>query len=263
MGLELRTGNNRRVHRRKAGAKTEGKMIEIQTQVQTATKPLKDIGLAIVQASKNCSDAAKPLIRAPTEEDRVQREIYIFYEFIYFFMYVTMRQAFAVLSASLAEKLQAFLVSLISSVAVDSYFAHWPAERKQGMNDNFRKYLSEQGADYSKCAESAITGTKYGLVPTSNNPVEHALVTELGVNVAQWSSKLEKVPKGVTLEGSLALDEWLAGLPPNVSKTVTTVGQVALNEWGKMQLETLVANAAKGNWENIVFDEAGNLVRQF
>jgi hypothetical protein len=124
MGLELRTGNNRRVHRRKAGAKTEGKMIEIETQVQTATKPLKDIGLAIVQASKNCSDATKPLIR--------------------------------------------------------------------------------------------------------DNPVEHALVTELGVNVAQWSSKLEKVPKGVTLEGSLALDEWLAGLPPNVSKTVTTVGQVAL-----------------------------------
>ena len=54
------------------------KLAEVGKQVQTETKPLGDIGLAIVQAAASCRGRRKPLIQAPSENDRIQREIYIF-----------------------------------------------------------------------------------------------------------------------------------------------------------------------------------------
>src|SRR6266496_5920222 len=110
-GIESYGRSERELKRRLAG---------IKKQVQAETKPLGDIGLAIVQGATSCRDVAKPLIQAPTEKDRIQREIYIFYEFIYFFMHLTIRQAFAILSTPQMEKLQGYLGPLISSTAIDS-----------------------------------------------------------------------------------------------------------------------------------------------
>ena len=73
--------------------------------------------MAIVQAATNCRDATKGLIQASTEKDRIEREIYIFYEFIDSFMHMTLREAFVALNTIQMEKLQGYLGPLISSTA--------------------------------------------------------------------------------------------------------------------------------------------------
>jgi effector-binding domain-containing protein len=54
------------------------RLSEIEERVKQEQKPLGAIGLAIVQASTNARDQAKPMIKAPDEKERIQREIYIF-----------------------------------------------------------------------------------------------------------------------------------------------------------------------------------------
>ena len=191
----------------------------IEKQVQAETKPLGDIGLAIMQAATSCRDAAKPLIQAPSEKDRIQREIYVFYEFIYFFMHITKRQAFAVLSAPQMEKLQGYLDPLISSTAIDSYFAHWPEDLKQKITRDFYEKLNESEVEYSECAKSVMTAMRLGLRPVSNNPVDQALVTTLASNVA-----------------NLAVDDETA------LAVIIPVTQAAITQWNNMRLDALVAN---------------------
>ena len=192
---------------------------EIEKQVQAETRPLGDIGLAIMQAATSCRDAAKPLIQAPSEKDRIQREIYIFYEFIYFFMHITKRQAFAVLSAPRMEKLQGYLDPLISSTAIDSYFAHWPEDLKQKITRDFYEKLNESEVEYSDCAKSVMTAMRLGLRPVANNPVDQALITILASNVA-----------------NLAVDDETA------LAVIIPVTQAAITQWNNMALDALVAN---------------------
>ena len=106
---------------------------ESQTEVERMTKPLANVGLAVVKASQACSEAFKPMINVSDAKEKQQAEIYVFYEFIYFFMHLTMRSAFSQLKEQQIERLQGFLGPLISSTAVDSFFAHWPQDLKEKM----------------------------------------------------------------------------------------------------------------------------------
>jgi hypothetical protein len=198
-------------------------------QVQFQTKPLKDICMAIVRAATNCRDTTKPLIEAPTEESRTEREIYIFYEFLYFFMHMAMRQAFASLSHAKIEFLQGYLRPVISSTAIDSYFAHWPDDLKQKMTAEFDKKLSEQDAEYSESARSIKTMMEFGLRPASSNPIEEALFMTIASNVANWATDNE-----------------------DDSKVNDAVRQIATSEWSRMQIDRLIGKASSGNWEHLI-----------
>ena len=66
---------------------------ETQAEVERTTKPLGDVGLAIVKASHTCSEALKPKFKIADAKEKQQAEIYVLYEFIYFFMHLTMRSA--------------------------------------------------------------------------------------------------------------------------------------------------------------------------
>jgi len=193
------------------------RLSRIEGQVQRENKPLGAVGLAIVQASTNARDQAKLMIKSQNEKDRIQREIYIFYEFIYFFMHMTMRQAFAALSAARLEELQAYLGPLISSVAIDSYFAHWPEDRKQRMIAEFYEKSNEAELEYTEATqfETMLEGEERMKAKLK------ALFMKLASNVADW-----------------AVDD------RQDIVVVAPLIKTAISEWKAMKLDALVADVA-------------------
>jgi hypothetical protein len=190
---------------------------EIEERVRRENAPLGAVGLAIVQAATNAREEAKALIKATDEKDRIQREIYIFYEFIYFFMHMTMRQAFAGLTAARLEELQAYLGPLISSVAIDSYFAHWPQDRKERMIGEFYDKLNEAELEYT---ETTQFETEWQGDDRAKAKLR-ALFMKLAANVGNWA---------VDDESNLSV------LPPVI--------EVSIREWKNMKLDSLIADVA-------------------
>src|SRR6478736_3180021 len=104
---------------------------ETKKRVDQEYTPMGKVSLAITKAATNSRDVIKSGIEASSEKARKEIEVYIFYEFLYFYMHMTMRAAAAQLTEAQIGKLQEYLGPLISSVAIDSYFAHWPDDLKQ------------------------------------------------------------------------------------------------------------------------------------
>ncbi|PYJ35969.1 MAG: hypothetical protein DME88_00270 [Verrucomicrobia bacterium] len=192
-------------------------LVEIEEQLQAETKPLGDISLAVVRAATNCRDATKPFIKAPTEDKRIECEILIFYEFIYFFLHMTMRQAFAVLTESQIQALQACLGPLISSTAIDSYFAHWPQDLKGKITGEFYEKLNRAEVEYSTVTQSDTARQGEGLFAAKLR----ALFMTLGSNIASLAVNDEK---DLTV--------------------IVPVTQAAITQWKDMRLNSLMANIA-------------------
>lgn len=136
---------------------------EAEAEVARTTKPLGAVGLAIVRASQTCSEAIRPLINGPEGKEKQEAEMYVFYEFIYFFMHLAMRSAFSQLTEQQIEGLQGYLGPLISSTAVDSFFGHWPEDLKEKIRSGFFAKLNDAEVEYSTCKEllceeSPLTG---------------------------------------------------------------------------------------------------------
>ena len=133
-------------------------------------------------------------------------------------MHMTMREASTALTWRRLQQLQAYLGPLISSVAIDSYFAHWPSDRKQRMTDQFYEHLDQTDMEYAERTqfESQLQGeerTKEKL---------KALFTKLASSVADWAVKDE---------GDVTV--------------IVPVIQTAVGEWKNMGLSALITDAAE------------------
>ena len=115
-------------------------------------KPLRELGLAIVKASVDCLNGIKPLIEVPSWIERQKAEIFAFYEFLYFLLHMTMRNASAVMSEHEIKHLQQQLGHLIVATAVDSYFQHWPDDLQKGMTQDFYLNLNTAELQYAECS---------------------------------------------------------------------------------------------------------------
>jgi len=128
-----------------------------EQDVQRQLKPLGDIGMAIVQGSQKCSQGMKQMFKVPEGLDKSSPqnypEIWVFYEFLYFFMHMTMRLASRRLREGQIQQLQNFLGPLLSSTAVDSFCRHWPDERKAKLRSEFYTNLNAAEIEYSKAKE--------------------------------------------------------------------------------------------------------------
>jgi len=189
-------------------------MAKIHNEVEREYKPIGEVGRAIVQASMNCREAVKELIKMPTEEEKQEREIFIFYEFIYFYMHLTMRQAFGVLSEEQIKKIQDFLGPVIASVAIDSYFAHWPEDIKEKMTGEFYEKLNDAEMEYAACTQSETSAEGEERIKEKFR----ALFLKLCSNVADLASNEES---NLTL--------------------LIPVMEVASKEWAKMHLGKLIS----------------------
>ena len=180
-------------------------------------KPVSDISLAIVRAATNCRAETKPFVRASSGQTVIVREILVFYEFLYFFMHMSLRQAFATPGTDI-EALQAILGPLICSTAIDSYCGHWPAHLKQKMSGEFYDKLNQAEVEYSGATQcdAADVGEDVNLARL------RALFMTLASNVA-----------------SLAVDD---GKDMTV---IEPVMEIAIRQWGEMRLNGLMAAVAE------------------
>jgi len=119
----------------------------IQNNVEERTCPLANIGMAIIKAADYCFKEMKPFIDADDEKRRQELEIYLFYEFIYFFMHMTMRSAFGRLSEPQIKKLQGYLGPIIVGTAINSFFLHWPEDLKEKLRSEFYEKLNDAELD--------------------------------------------------------------------------------------------------------------------
>jgi hypothetical protein len=184
--------------------------------VEKEHKPMSDLGMAIIKASVNCRDALKNQIKAPTEGVRLEREAYVLYEFIYFYMHMTMRCAQPVLNKSQMEKLQSFLGPSISKTAIDSYFLHWPDDLKGKMINEFYEKLNETELEYTNC-------TKFN-------------TAEQGEEKQKQMFRALFITLGKYVEPILSGDENV-----DVMTTVLLIPRIAMIEYGKMKLNKLIA----------------------
>jgi hypothetical protein len=202
-------------------------LAETQKRVEKEVAPTKNLCLAICQASVNCRDAVKDRIDAPTEAKRLELEVYVFYEFLYFYMHMAMRSTFGQLTEEQLRKLQSFLGPLVSSAAIDSYFGHWPDELKKKMRGEFYDRLNDAEVEYAEATRFDSSEQRDKRLTQKLQ----ALFMKLGSNVSNLSGHSEH---------DLAM--------------IVSVSEVAINEWTKMSLDNLVAEIKKvppPNIENI------------
>jgi hypothetical protein len=84
-------------------------LAKAQKKTEREMRPLRNLSLAIVNASMNCLSEIKILIEAPAEKERQHAEIFAFYELLYFFLHLTMREAFNLMSEAEIKHLQEHL----------------------------------------------------------------------------------------------------------------------------------------------------------
>jgi hypothetical protein len=166
------------------GTPAERKFLKILAKAQKKTakemRPLRKLSLAIVNASMKCLSEIKILIEAPAEKDRQHAEIFAFYELLYFFLHLAMRQAFKLMSEAEIKHLQEQLGHVVVSAAVNSYFDHWPDDLKAGMTDDFYKNLNTAEIEYAECSRFDSPAPPEG----RSDQIAERLFNCLGQNVA-------------------------------------------------------------------------------
>ena len=184
----------------------------IQKEVEIEIVPIRDIGLAIITASNNCAKEIQPFISAKNDKQKQETAIYIFNEFIYFFVHMTMRSSFSILSDQQMQKLQKLLGPLIIEVAIDTYFIHWPEDLKSKMSSEFYENLNDAELEYSKSRE---------LFSKDNPLTSDSLFSKLARNVTE-----------------------LSGSSTN-PLTMTYGISVSIKEFKEMKLDQLISKASK------------------
>lgn len=133
----------------KPGERVREMLRECEEEVKREYQPIHNLGLAIIVAATNSRNASRDWIQAGSEKERIVKEAYIFYEYIYFYMHLVVRQGSAFLTGNQLEKVQDLLTQLIPAVAIDSYFFHWPEPMKVKMVEEFIDNLNEAEVEYS------------------------------------------------------------------------------------------------------------------
>ncbi|MGD0734986.1 MAG: hypothetical protein ABR976_07550 [Terracidiphilus sp.] len=77
----------------------------------------------------------------------------VLFEFMYFFLHLTNRYAFAQLGHERRSKLYDDLVPPTIDATIESIFGHWPKHLKDGMERDFYSNLNNAEMEYSSCKE--------------------------------------------------------------------------------------------------------------
>ena len=122
-------------------------------RVEELRRPIGDLALAIVSAAWKCNQSVKPYLRPGnkfSEHPKIQ-EVYVFYEFLYFFLHLMNRQARIDLGPDRVAKLQNEVGPLIIRSAVDAFFGHWPEKFKSRIESEFYDKLNHAKMEYANC----------------------------------------------------------------------------------------------------------------
>jgi hypothetical protein len=187
------------------------KLVEIEIQIDHTYKPVKDICLSIIQAAENCKLILKTDLNFENKKDKDLAEMLVFYEYLYFFMHLTLKLAVGKFTETQMKKLREYMGPLIVGTAIDSYTKQWPEDLKEGIKREFYDKLNKAELEYSEC-KVILDRDK----PFSDN----ALFTKLAKNITE-----------------------LTGHNNNPVKIVEII-LTSIEEYAKMDLNKLVDEAA-------------------
>ena len=118
------------------------KLVEIEKQVDNTYKPVRDICLSIVQAAENCKLVLKTDLNFEDKKEKDLAEMLVFYEYLYFFIHLTLRLALGKFTETQMKKMREYMGPVIVGTAIDSYTKHWPEDLKEGMKNEFYDKLN-------------------------------------------------------------------------------------------------------------------------
>jgi hypothetical protein len=178
-------------------------LAKVQKKTEREARPLRDLSLTIVNASTNCLSKIKILIKTPTEKERQHAEIFAFDELLCFFLHLTMREAFSLMSQAEIKHLQEQLGSVIASTAVNSYFDHWPDDRKRGLTNDFYKNLNRAEIEYAECSRFDSPAPPEG----RSEQIAERLFNCLGDNIAAVIGRKREFGRSLLI-ANIAIKEW-------------------------------------------------------
>jgi hypothetical protein len=77
----------------------------------------------------------------------------VLFEFMYFFLHLTNRYAFAQLGQERRNKLYDELVPTTIDATIETYFGHWPQNLRDGIERDFYSNLNNTEMEYGSCKE--------------------------------------------------------------------------------------------------------------
>jgi len=101
-------------------------------------------------------DATKKLMKSSGQDDRLEKEINLFFEFIYSFMHWTLRLAIQLIDHSKLMLLQDFLLEIVPPAAIDTYFSHLSNDAKNDLIAEFVEKLDMSEVEYGSCSPDGL-----------------------------------------------------------------------------------------------------------
>jgi len=149
------------------GSPRAKKVYEAKEKFRKKTSALRNIGEAIAIATENCYRKTLPLLDFREERDRQLVNVYIYYEYLYFFRHLALREAFNHLSISQMNILHEYIAGVFIPRTVDKFLKQCPEEMRPGLRIEFFKRLNDMEASYGNsrelfakknpCASDALT----------------------------------------------------------------------------------------------------------
>jgi hypothetical protein len=119
-------------------------------------KPLFKLSTKVLEGSLLCAKALKPDLEkkfGKHSEEFESKYFLVLFEFMYFFLHLTDRYAFAQLGHEKRNKLIDELVPPTIDATIETYFDHWPKKVKDGIRTDFYNNLTNAQMEYGSCKE--------------------------------------------------------------------------------------------------------------
>ena len=204
-------------------ASREAKRLLKEAEAHTAAVygPLGKLGQAIVGAAWESYQRLAEHSGFSLGETPSERQIRLFYELLFFFSHLALRAAVAGgLDGPRVEKLQNCLGPLIAGTAVDTFFRHWPEERKTRVKAEFFENLNRSELEYAECRELMVKSEPYE---------DRSLFGRLQHNIGEIFETANPVSLGlakhVPFEAfmRMQLDQLIAGVAPVIDSVDKTL----------------------------------------
>jgi hypothetical protein len=131
--------------------KAHARIRNVKEGVKRELAPLHAIASAIVRAANQCTEQTKPFFPGgETQQEAILRQMYVFYEFVYFFIHMTNRFAHAErFTDGHFEELKQRVYPDVIAVAIDSFMLDWPDDYKPQIRNEFYDNLNSAELEYS------------------------------------------------------------------------------------------------------------------
>jgi hypothetical protein len=182
----------------------------------------------VFEESLLCAETLKPDLEKTFGKDSKifhSKYIPVLFEFMYFFLHLTNRYAFAQLGHERRNKLYDELVPPTIDATIKTCFGHWPKNLKDGIERDFYSNLNNAKMEYGSCEELLLK-------PEDDTPTEGKIMSGAKSKsmVGQLTDNLSQI-----IEGEINLNALFTML----------IWGVVIESLKKKELQDLVSEASK------------------